>query len=119
MGITHGLRRSLQIYAGGIATIDGVRRRTWQEVGERVARAAGALRGMGVSNGDRVAILALNSDRYFELYLAIAWAGAVVVPLNTIDPMKAAAEGLAAKEAKIIDAAKSGKGLEAIKAAMK
>jgi long-chain acyl-CoA synthetase len=24
----------------------------------------------------------LNQDRYFELYLAIAWAGAVVVPLN-------------------------------------
>jgi hypothetical protein len=33
--------------------------------------------------------------------------------------MKAAATGLAAKEAKIINAAKSGKGVEAIKAAMK
>jgi regulator of RNase E activity RraA len=45
--------------------------------------------------------------------------GAVVVPIETIDPMKAAAPGLAAKEAKIIEAAKAGKGLEAIKAAMK
>jgi hypothetical protein len=33
--------------------------------------------------------------------------------------MKAAAPGLAGKEAKIIDAAKSGAGLAAIKAAMK
>jgi hypothetical protein len=41
------------------------------------------------------------------------------VPLNTIDGMKAAAEKLAATEARIIAAAKSGKGVEAIKAAMK
>ena len=82
MRVTHGLRRSLQINAAGVATIDGDRRRTWREVGERVARAAGALRRMGVGKGHRVAILSLNSDRYFELYLAIAWAGAVVVPLN-------------------------------------
>jgi len=39
--------------------------------------------------------------------------------VNTIDGMKDAAPKLAAKEAQIIDAAKSGKGVEAIKAAMK
>jgi len=38
---------------------------------------------------------------------------------RTIDPMNAAAPGLAGKEAKVIEAAKSGKGVEAIKAAMK
>jgi acyl-CoA synthetase (AMP-forming)/AMP-acid ligase II len=32
---------------------------------------------------DRVAILALNSDRYFELMYALPWLGAVMVPLNT------------------------------------
>jgi hypothetical protein len=32
--------------------------------------------------GDRVAILALNSDRYLETYVAVPWAGAAVVPLN-------------------------------------
>jgi hypothetical protein len=41
------------------------------------------------------------------------------VPLNTIDPMKDVAPKLAAKEAQIINAAKSGRGVEAIKAAMK
>jgi regulator of RNase E activity RraA len=45
--------------------------------------------------------------------------GAVVVPVETIDGMKATAPKLAAKEAQIIEAAKSGKGVEAIKAAMK
>ena len=27
-------------------------------------------------------MLSLNSDRYLELYLAVGWAGAVIVPLN-------------------------------------
>lgn len=62
------------------------------------------IHGMAVKSGDLV-----HADRH----------GAVVVPLATIGPMQAAAGGLAAKEARIIDAAKSGKGVEAIKAAMK
>ena len=62
------------------------------------------IHGMAVKSGDLI-----HADRH----------GAVVVPLATIDSMKAAAGGLAAKEAKIINAAKSGAGLEAIKAAMK
>jgi regulator of RNase E activity RraA len=60
--------------------------------------------GMAVNSGDLI-----HADRH----------GAVVVPLDTIDAMKAAADGLAAKEAKIINAAKAGAGLAAIKAAMK
>jgi regulator of RNase E activity RraA len=60
--------------------------------------------GMVVKHGDLI-----HADQH----------GAVIVPINTIDGMKAAAPKLAAKEAQIIDAAKSGKGVEAIKAAMK
>ncbi|MCW5694860.1 MAG: RraA family protein, partial [Pseudolabrys sp.] len=45
--------------------------------------------------------------------------GAVVVPIEIIDAMQEALPGLSAKEAKIINAAKSGAGLAAIKAAMK
>jgi long-chain acyl-CoA synthetase len=51
-------------------------------VGDRAARFAGALRATGVGAGDRVAVLMLNQDRYLEVYLAVAWAGAVIVPLN-------------------------------------
>ena len=36
-----------------------------------------------MQRGDRVAILALNSDRYFELLYAIPWLGGVMVPVNT------------------------------------
>ena len=82
MNTTHGLRRALQINPNGLATVFGNRRRNWREVGERVSRLAAGIRSLGAEPGDRVAILSLNSDRYLELYLATAWAGAVVVPLN-------------------------------------
>jgi len=44
---------------------------------------AGALKSLGVGPGDRVVGLALNNDRYFELFLAVPRAGGVIVPLNT------------------------------------
>jgi regulator of RNase E activity RraA len=45
--------------------------------------------------------------------------GAVVVPVDKIDAMQKALDGLMQQEARIIAAAKSGKGVEAIKAAFK
>src|SRR5512139_2149915 len=54
-------------------------------IGASLALASRASRGpcaRGVADGDRVAILSLNSDRYLELYLATGWAGGVIVPLN-------------------------------------
>jgi long-chain acyl-CoA synthetase len=57
--------------------------RTYTELAERAACLAGGLRSLGVDSGARVAILALNSDRYLEAYAAIAWVGAVSVPINT------------------------------------
>ena len=49
----------------------------------RAARLAGALQSFGLNVGDRVGILSLNSDRYYESIFAIPWAGYCVVPLNT------------------------------------
>lgn len=82
MNVTYGLRRALHLNPGGKATTFRARSRSWADTGERVARLAAALRSLGVGAGDRVAILALNSDRYLEAYLGIAWAGAVAVPQN-------------------------------------
>jgi regulator of RNase E activity RraA len=63
------------------------------------------VQGMAVKSGDLI-----HADRH----------GAVIVPLNTIDPMKAAADGLAQREARIIEAArKPGATAAAIKAAMR
>src|SRR6516164_4377730 len=63
-----------------------------------------AVHGMAVGSGDVV-----HADRH----------GAVVVPIDKIDAMKTALDGLAAREAKIIAAAKAGGDVAAIKAAMK
>jgi len=83
MQLTQCLERAVQTRGKYIGTIYEDRQRTWAQIGERVRRAAGGLQAMGVQRGDRVAVLALNSDNYLELFFAIAWAGAVTVPLNT------------------------------------
>ena len=82
MQLTQCIKRAAQVDRDGIATIFSERQHTWSDFSARVSRLAGGLRALGVKDGDRVAMLALNSDRYLEYYFAIPWAGAVVVPMN-------------------------------------
>ena len=82
MSILAGLSRALQINRHGVATNHQGRQRSWAEFADRVARFAAALRALGVEHETRVAILALNSDRYLDYYYAVPWAGGLVVPLN-------------------------------------
>jgi crotonobetaine/carnitine-CoA ligase len=56
--------------------------RTYGEAVDLVARAARALHARGVAKGDRVAVMAPNSDAYVVLFLALASVGAVLVPVN-------------------------------------
>lgn len=83
MQILQGVRRALQVNADGVATIFGQRRHDYRTFVNRTAKLAGGLSELGVSAGDRCAILALNSDRYLEYFFACWTIGAVVVPLNT------------------------------------
>ena len=55
---------------------------SYREVNERCNRTANALSGLGVSKGDRVGLLAMNSVEFFETFFAVAKIGAVCVPLN-------------------------------------
>jgi long-chain acyl-CoA synthetase len=57
-------------------------RLTWRQLNERIDRLANGLRGLGITPGEHVAILAQNSHRYVEFYYAAARAGLVAVPLN-------------------------------------
>ncbi len=83
MHLTQSIHRAYQQNPDRCATIFGSRIRTVAEQYDRVARLGGALLELGLHDGDRVAILALNSDRYLETLMATQWAGGVVTPLNT------------------------------------
>ena len=83
MHLGQGLKRALQTRPDAPSTIFGDRRLTWRHTAERIARIAGGLQANGLGKGDRAAILALNSDRYFELLFAVPAAGGMTVPLNT------------------------------------
>ena len=58
------------------------RRATFAEVAERAGRLAGALRHLGVEEGDRVATFQWNNQEHLEAYLAIPAMGAVLHTLN-------------------------------------
>lgn len=77
------LCRAAQTNGATRALKDGAFDCLWSETEERVARLAAALRSLGVGDGERIAILSLNSSRYFEAQFAIGWAGGVAVPINT------------------------------------
>lgn len=83
MRLTQSLTSAADTFPDRIATIDGIRQRSWSEQKERIVRLAGAMRELGASDGSRVAILAHNGDRFTEILFATWWAGGAVVPLNT------------------------------------
>src|SRR5690606_21157848 len=56
---------------------------TYRQFADRVSRLARGLHGIGVGEGDRVAMLSLNSIEYVEYYYGVWWAGAVANPINS------------------------------------
>jgi acyl-CoA synthetase (AMP-forming)/AMP-acid ligase II len=65
-----------------VATEGGIHRTTYKDIRKRVAQLAHGLRALGVKPGDRVATLAWNGYRHFELYYAISGIGAVCHTVN-------------------------------------
>ncbi|HEY2056453.1 MAG TPA: ATP-dependent acyl-CoA ligase [Solirubrobacterales bacterium] len=57
--------------------------RSYTEVRDAVAAAAGTLAAAGIVRGDRVAMMCENRIELLDLMLGCAWLGAVAVPLNT------------------------------------
>ena len=83
MYLTQSLHRALQQHPDRNVVQFGTRSRTFREFWDRIARLAGALKELGLRPGDRVAMLALNSDRYLEYQMAVPWAGGVLNQCNT------------------------------------
>lgn len=65
------------------AVVDGPLRLTFAELAERVRKAAGAFKALGVGKGDRVAIWAPNSAEWLVAGFGLLAAGGVLVPVNT------------------------------------
>src|SRR5436853_3538722 len=76
------LERTAAVYPDKLAVIDGARRFTYRELGERCRRFADALRRRGIGRGDTVAVLAPNVPALLEAHYGVPMAGAVLNALN-------------------------------------
>ncbi len=82
MYYTQSLHRAMQQRADQVISVYQGRRRTVAEFADRVARLAAALQSLGMGDGDRVAMLGFNSDRYLEYTFAVPWGGGALNPVN-------------------------------------
>lgn len=69
-------------YGSKVGVVDGKRRFTYCELLDRASRLGGALLGIGVGKGDRVASLSFNCHQLVEAYYGVPIARAVLLPLN-------------------------------------
>jgi len=65
-----------------VRTEGDVHRYTYPEAAARARQLANVLQDLGIENGDRVATLAWNGYRHFELYYAISGIGAICHTIN-------------------------------------
>jgi acyl-CoA synthetase (AMP-forming)/AMP-acid ligase II len=64
-------------------TVEGpIHRYTYPEAAVRTRRLGNALRGLDVKPGDRIATLAWNGYRHYELYFAVSGLGAIIHTVN-------------------------------------
>jgi acyl-CoA synthetase (AMP-forming)/AMP-acid ligase II len=96
------VRSAAERYGAAEAVVDGRTRVSYEELGERVERAAAACLAAGVEPGDRVGIWAPNTLDWIVSALGAVTAGAVLVPLNTRFKGTEAASVLARSGAKLL-----------------
>lgn len=77
------LMRAVQIAGEHTAVISEGHHFTFRELDSRCRRLAAVLKSKGAEPGDRIAVLAANTNHHLESYVAIPAAGFVIVPLNT------------------------------------
>jgi long-chain acyl-CoA synthetase len=74
---------------------------TYAELRRQSGELRGGLSRLGLTPGDRVAIVSANNWFFVVSYLAVVGAGAVAVPLNPASPARELARELGVVEAKI------------------
>jgi len=76
------LHFNARIFPDKIGARDLERAMTFREWNARSCKLGNALSGLGLSKGDRIAVLAYNCVEWLEIYAATAKAGLVAVPIN-------------------------------------
>src|SRR6188508_3552942 len=76
------MRRARKLYGAREAVVDGNRRWSYEEFGQRCDRWSSALQRLGIRPGDRVAYIAPNTHAQLESFYAVPQIGAVLVPMN-------------------------------------
>jgi fatty-acyl-CoA synthase len=79
---TSFLARSALVHGDRVGVTDGPLTLSYRELRGRAARLAGAIEGLGVEPGGRVAVLAANSHLMLEAHYGVPLARAVLVALN-------------------------------------
>jgi fatty-acyl-CoA synthase len=65
-----------------VGVVDGDKRFTYRQFGERTHRLANALRDLGVAPRDRVSFITYNTHQLLEAYYGVLEAGAILNPIN-------------------------------------
>jgi long-chain acyl-CoA synthetase len=78
------IARNARYRGGHTALIFEEHRFTWAQLEERVNRLANALLSLGLTKGDKLALVLPNCPDLFDAYLAAARLGIVVVPLSPL-----------------------------------
>lgn len=76
------LKVNAKKFPNTVALHDKSRKLTYPEVNRRVNQLAHSLLDLGLSKGDKVAVLLENSIEIVEVYLATAKTGLIIVPIN-------------------------------------
>jgi len=75
-------KRNARLFENATALVGVDERITFGELLKHIQSLSGSLSHQGVKQGDRIAILAQNSHKFFLIYGAAATIGAIVVPIN-------------------------------------
>jgi long-chain acyl-CoA synthetase len=76
------ITRNVRRYPEKEGVICGANRFNWFQVNQRVNKLVHAFHRLGVSKGDRVAVISENCHKYWECYCAGGKSGIILLPLN-------------------------------------
>jgi fatty-acyl-CoA synthase len=75
-------RRAVHLYPQKIGVVDGSKRFTYSDFGERVNRLAMGMHSLGIRSADVVSFISYNTHHLLEAYYGVIQVGAILNPVN-------------------------------------